>query len=351
MKSIFVVGRFGSGKTAVCLAMAMKFKEEGQRVGYFKPLGFLPSISNREDRDVTLMQAICGCERPHDELVLMHIGPQYLSRYQQKEDHLERIMAAYEKVAADNDVVIVEGTVFPHIMASLGLDAPSLAHHMQAQTLIVNSVEDDYTLDRIILYQDYIRSKQAHLLGVLFNNVPRPFLAKTEGVYQPILQKMGTDVLGIIPRNTMIAAPTVKTYFEVLGGELLVGHDNLDGLVEEVMVGAMSLDGAISYMRRAPNKAFITGGDRADLALAALETSTSVIILTGGMYPDVRVIARAADKSVPVILVHHDTYTTIEKLREVSRKLGPEDKQAIAAAKDGFEQHCQWDVIKKSVGL
>ena len=162
---------------------------------------------------------------------------------------------------------------------------------------------------------------------------------------------MGTDVLGIIPRNTVIAAPTVKTYFDVLGGELLTGEDNLNDLVEEVMVGAMSLDGAISYMRRAPNKAFITGGDRSDLALAALETSTSVIILTGGMYPDVRVIARAADKSVPVILVHHDTYTTIEKLREVSRKLGPEDKQAIAAAKDGFEKHCKWETIRNSVGL
>lgn len=347
MKGIFVSGRFGSGKTAVCLAMALKLQEEGQKVRYFKPLGVMPTVVGREDEDVTLMQSVCGCALPHQQIVLMHSGPQYLSRYHRGEEYQAGIVKAYRTLAAQSDAVIVEGTTFPHIMAGLGLDTPTLAQKLGVGCLLVSSVEDDYSLDRAILYCDFIQAKGAHLVGIIFNNVPRPLLGKTEGVYRPLLEQRGLAVLGVMPKDTIIAVPTVRAYHDVLGGEILTGEEHLELLVEDVLVGAMSLEGALTYLRRAPNKAFITGGDRADLALAALETSTSVIILTGGLYPDVRVIYRAADKKVPVILVHHDTYTTIERLREVSRKIRPGDARAINAAKRGFEAHVDWARLKE----
>jgi BioD-like phosphotransacetylase family protein len=40
------------------------------------------------------------------------------------------------------------------------------------------------------------------------------------------------------------------------------------------MVGAMSAENALSYFRRKAHKVVITGGDRPDIQLAALETST-----------------------------------------------------------------------------
>jgi len=347
VKSIFIMGRFASGKTAVCLALALKLRESGYKVAYFKPLGVMPAVAGREDEDVNLLQSVCDTVLPHDHIVLMHTGPQYLSRYHSGEEHLARILKAYRTLEEKSDVVIVEGTTFPHIMASLNLDAPTLAREMGAGVLIVNSVEDDYSLDRIVLYNEFVQAKRARLVGTIFNNVPRPLLGKTEGVYRPLLEKHGWRVLGVIPRNVVIAAPTVQAYQDVLGGEVLTGENQMDLLVEEVLVGAMGLEGALTYLRRAPNKAFITGGDRSDLALAALETSTSVIILTGGLYPDIRVVSRAADKGVPVILVHYDTFTTIEKMREVSRKIRPTDERAISTAKAGFEKHCDWPAIKE----
>ena len=75
-------------------------------------------------------------------------------------------------------------------------------------------------------------------------------------------------------------------FYDILGGEILAAHDHLHLPVEDVVIGAMTTAGALTYLRRAANKAVILGGDRADLALAALETSTSVLILTGGLYPD-----------------------------------------------------------------
>lgn len=49
-------------------------------------------------------------------------------------------------------------------------------------------------------------------------------------------------------------------------------------MVEHLMIGAMDVDSALTYFRRKPNKAVITGGDRPDIQLAALETSTKCTI-------------------------------------------------------------------------
>jgi len=45
------------------------------------------------------------------------------------------------------------------------------------------------------------------------------------------------------------------------------------------MVGAMGQEQALNFLEVKANKAVITGGDRADVQLAALETSTKCLIL------------------------------------------------------------------------
>jgi BioD-like phosphotransacetylase family protein len=107
----------------------------------------------------------------------------------------------------------------------------------------------------------------------------------------------------------------------------------------------MTIESALKYLRRAANKAVITGGDRADMTLTALESGTSVLILTGGLYPDVSVLSRASEKKVPVILVPFDTFTAIDKLHDISRRLRYDDEQGIRLAKDNVAQFCQWQLL------
>ncbi|WP_341473776.1 DRTGG domain-containing protein [Desulfofundulus thermobenzoicus] len=111
----------------------------------------------------------------------------------------------------------------------------------------------------------------------------------------------------------------------------------------------MTADSALTYLRRSADKAVILGGDRADMALAALETSTAVLILTGGLYPDVKVIARAQEKNVPLILVHYDTYTTVEKINHLTRRLKPGNTTAIQVALENVEKYCQWQTIVEAM--
>ena len=101
------------------------------------------------------------------------------------------------------------------------------------------------------------------------------------------------------------------------------------------------MDSAIGYFRRKSNKAVITGGDRGDIHLAALETSTRCLILTGNLRPSVRVLGKAAEEGVPVILVKEDTLTTTERVEAAIghvRLSSPKQVARLRETKDEYQK-------------
>lgn len=344
MKNLCIMGSAGSGKTVIAVGLALKFKKEGYKVSYFKPVG-TSTAPGKVDEDALLMKELLQTDTPIEAIVPTMASPFYLSRGNRSIEILQTIKNAYHQVAENSDIVILDSAIFPHIMGTLGLDAPSLAIELNASALYLIKAKNDYNLDQAVFFNRYIQDRGVNLLGNMFTHVPRPIQSKIEGVYEPLLDNLGFSTLGIIPKIRELSSPSVAQVYELLGGELLTGELNLDLLTEDIMVGAMTIESALGHLPRANNKIFITGGDRADMALAALETSTSVIILTGGLYPDVKVIGRAIEKGVPVLLVHYDTYTTIEKLSELSGRITPSNKDGIEKALENVERYCDWQTI------
>ncbi|TEB14828.1 Phosphate acetyltransferase [Pelotomaculum sp. FP] len=345
MKSLYIMGTPGSGKTVVALGLAQKLQQEGYRVGYFKPVANGRNMTGKVDLDSVLMKEVLHLNISLEKIAPITASPFYLSAQASLKDGLAVIMDAYDEIASFSDIVIIDGALSIDILASYGLDSVSLAKKFGSKALMVLKIENDYSLDNAIFMNKHLALAEVPIMGTIFSNVPRPLYAKTGGVYSPILEQAGYKTLGVIPTRPEIASPTVGEYFDMLGGEILTGHERLDLHVEDMVIGGMTMASALTYLRRAANKAVILGGDRADLALAALETSTSVLILTGGLYPDVKVIARAEEMGVPIILVHYDTYTTVEKMGQVSRHIQPTDKTSIGVALENIVTHCNWEHI------
>lgn len=346
MKNIYILGTPNSGKTSIALGLALKLRQEGRKVAYFKPVGsYAGSTSFRGDEDALLMKEILEMEHPLETIVPYIAGPSYLSSHSDPSVSLNKVRRAYESIAGNSDIIIIGGAGYPHIMGSLGLDAMSLALELQAMPLYIIRIDNDYSLDQTIFINRYMSCNDTPVFGNIFYNVPRSLLAKTEGIYKPTLQRLGYRILGLVPGMPDITSPTVKEYYEVLGGEVLAGEDRMEQIVEDIVIVAMTAESALDYLRRGANKGVITGGDRSEIALAALETNTSMIVLTGSLYPDVKLIARAEGQGVPLILVHYDTYTTIEKMSAVSRKITAGDKKAIKTAVDNIDQYVEWKGI------
>lgn len=352
MKTIYFSGKAGGGKTATALGVGLKLQDdEGLKVSYFKPFGFQKGVAKKEDDDVLLMREVFKLPFPSEIISPVTLNPHYLTGLLLKgsESVFPLLDESYHRLGEGCDVLLIDGSVNPYTGYSQGFDDFSLAKRWGAGVIFALRADNDFDLDLALLYGELWACREIKVIGTLFNNISRTQLDKTEGVYRPQLEAEKMPVLGVVPRQEEIATPTVAEFYSALNGEILAAPDKMNRVVEEVVVGTMTIESALSYLRRAPNKALITGGDRSDMALTALETSTSVIILTGGLYPNVRVLARAEEKGVPVILVHEDSFTTIERLHSVFRSIHPDNTAAIKLVKKVIDTYVDWQAVLKFV--
>jgi uncharacterized protein len=336
------------GKTALCLGLALKLREEGVNIGYFKPVGWHTSLEGEAlDEDTLHMKKILNIEEPLELITPVLLEYQYIDQYSTVNEAylLEKVNQAYQRVAKDKDLMIIEALHEPCLGASLNLSATDLAKAFESHLLLLSTTNRDTALDEILFEHLSISQRGNKFSGVIFNRVRSNFDDRIRNLIVPTLEKQRIPVWGIVPESAVLTAPTVKEIVDALSGEVLCGERNLSNQVERFLIGAMTQDSAVRYFRSAPRKAVITGGDRPDIALAALETDTSVLILTGNFHPDVRVKAKAEEMGVPIILVSYDTYKTVELVRAITGKIRVDDSKRIKEAERLVSECVKWDEL------
>lgn len=349
VKKILISGVRYSGKTAVCLALASLFREEGVNVGYFKPVGWSSKFGGI-DEDALLMKEVLGIEQPVETVSPVVLDAYYLNRLYRGElnDAERRIENAYQALSRNVDVMLIEGAHAPVAFYSGKLSSFHIARKFGASVLIVNSFRSDLVLDDVLAQTEMFRLTGSKVIGAIFNNVPIIILGKAKGLVREIAEKTGINVWGVIEEDRRLTSPTVGELCSLLDGEILE-EGNMERIVEDILVGAMNVEAALNYFRRGVNKAVITGGDRTDVALAALETDTSMLVLTGNLYPDVRLLTKAREAGVTVILVPYDTYTAVQKLGAAGGRIRPGDKKKISLAIDKVKREIDWRGLMKVI--
>ena len=351
MKSIYIVSYSpNSGKTAFALGLALCLKEEGINVGYFKPVGVGEEIRPGRfiDRDVALIRSVLGLKESIDELsppIETRIGT-YTFGKKFLEDttyYPKKVVEAYNKIKDKYDFIIIEGRHRIQSLFTFGMDAVSLSKALNSKILLVSVG----IIDDIMLQKSLIDGMNAKLLGAAFNNIGKQMISKLEGEILPLLDRFKVKFYGYIPEKIELNSPTVEEYQHALGGQLLVGEQYSDKLIESVHIGAMRTESALKVLKRYRNYALVTGGDQSDLIYHALETDIGLLILSGNLYPDVKILVRAEEKKVPVLLVTHETATTYNISWTVSAGISPNQTNKINLIKELVHDNIDWKQIYK----
>jgi len=318
-----------AGKTMAVLGILDFWKSRGLKVGYFKPIGknFTLKEDVKVEEDVLLIKERFSLE---DDLSLMcpfNLGHQdYIDLVLGKLGDAEsKIYSAYEQVKKGKNAVLVGGGQDLFDGSSIGVSNISFVERLDIPVILVDApVFGEVNLDAIVAMRDRLGER---LLGVILNRLPSESVDFTKKYFVPFLENKGIKVWGLVPANPKLNSLSVGEIRDVLGGEIICCEDRRGEAVENLMVGAMNVEGALKHFRSQANKAVITGGDRADIQLAALETPTKVLILTGAMYPDSAVISAAQGKNVPIMVVADDTMTVASKMDSAIRRVSVRGKR------------------------
>lgn len=179
--------------------------------------------------------------------------------------------------------------------------------------------------------------------------MPQNAVAHAREKIKPFLEKSGIAIFGVFPKDSLLESIAIRQLVEILNGRVLCCEDRLDDLVENFSIGAMDVDSALSYFSRIPNKAVITGAHRSDIQLAAMETSTKCIILTGGLYTNDVVIGKAQSKGIPIISVAEDTFTAIDRIEAAMGKARIREKRKIERTKELINAEFDMERFLKAV--
>jgi uncharacterized protein len=342
-----------SGKSALCLGLAKRFRRDGLRIGYMKPVSTGARLAiGFVDEDAQFFKQTFGLPDALEDMVPIGITSRTVEailRGEEGADYGVRLRSAYDRVAEGRDIVLLEGGCNLREGYLIGLPTVQVGQLLGAGVLMVvkyneeMQVVDDALTSRIRLGDA--------LVGVVFNAVPRQRMPFVHELAVPELERRGVPVLAVLPQERLLLSISVGELAEFLNGRILCGEDKMDELVEHLMVGAMSVDSALTYFRRKPNKAVITGGDRADIQLAALETSTKCLILTGNLPPSPIILSRAEEVGVPMILVRQDTLTTVETIERFFGKTPFHLEKKIERFEEMLEDRFDYARLYSALGL
>jgi uncharacterized protein len=356
MRSLYVTSvEPYSGKTATCLALGRRFKADGFNVGYFKPLSLHPwrTANKIADEDAAFVKEVLGLEAEPWDLSPVVVTADFLREYlrgPEEIDLMATVRAACERIAcAERDVLLVEGGGSLREGYVVGLPTPKVARSFGSAALaIVKYTDEVHVLDDTLT----ARTRLGDLLcGILINCVPEEALPFVTDTAIPYLERQGIGVLGVLPEVRALMALTVAELVEVLEADVLTEHYNPDALVETFTVGAMTAEAALHAFRKQMNKAVITGGDRTDIQLAALETSTTCLILTGNLQPSPLIVKQADEFGVAVLMVHPSTISTVEAIERVFGKTRLGQTAKLERFEALFAEHLDLDRLYRLLGL
>jgi BioD-like phosphotransacetylase family protein len=327
MKSfVFTSLRKNSGKTSVIIGLSESFKG---KVGYLKPFGDRLMYKKKHlwDYDSAVVSKLYALG-VSPELMSMGFDHSKLRYSYDIETVKAKLEEMIDLVMKDRDYLFIESGSDIAQGISAHLDALSIARYLKATLIIIVSGNNDRILDDITYFKINADLTGISEIGIVINKVKD--IEDFKMSFEDSLSELDLNILGILPFQPELTHPSVELISEVLFAKVISGEENLNVLIREVFVGAMSGDAAQRIDKfKKKNKLIITSGDRSDMILAALNTDCAGIVLTNNILPPPNIIAYATEKNVPLLLVQSDTLRTAKKIDQTVPLIGPMDTPKI----------------------
>lgn len=339
-----------SGKSAIALGLARQLRSHNIQVAYGKPLG--TEIGNApEPFDADVQFIATTLELSADQVgspVVMLTDNTINSRLQREDTTNYRQALASHLQGLKGDLIVVEGPGTLQQGSLFDLSLSQMAQELDASVMLVERLESSAAIDGFLAAKAQLGDR---LLGILVNDLPADRREMMANFIQPFLEREGIPLLGVLPRNELLRSVTVGDLVKQLQAQVLCGGDHLNMMVESLSVGAMNVSAAMKYFDRSRNMAVVTGGDRTDIQLAALEKSTHCLILTGQITPDPMILTRAEDLEVPVLCVDLDTLTTVEIIDRAFGQVRVHEPIKVECITQLIAEHFDLDGLMKRLGL
>ncbi|MGA9048898.1 MAG: DRTGG domain-containing protein [Dehalococcoidia bacterium] len=304
MSTLQILSYEPCGKTALCAGIGKKLAGAGKKIAYIRPINITDHRPSDECSDATFINEALELGENKEQMCPIKVSQEELWRNLSEDfdNFAGKIKAACEKAAGGADVLIIESPGSLKNDKVSALASYTINEKIDTRVILLVCFSSDFKEAGILQAAAKLGEK---LVGVVLNQVPESRLSKVQGECTEYFKSKGINVLGVLPESRALLGVSVARIAEAVGGVIISSKDKANDLVENIMLGAMTPDLVREYYAGKKNKAVITRTERPDMQLAALDTSTKCLIVSGTK-PHATVMVKAEDKKVPVMVVDRD---------------------------------------------
>lgn len=350
MKALYLTSVEAAGKTALCLGIAKKLLQEGKKVGFFRPVRLSePSLTDGY-KDTLFINEALGLGESLDTL-----SPIVLSRRDlwhnlstDIENFKQKLEQAYNRASLKKEIVIMEGLSDLTTDKVVAEACYQITKALDSRVVIVLRYSRALPISEVTEVNQQIGQR---LLGVVINFVPQSKIEQIKDSVKTSFEKEGIKVLGVLPEERILLGVSVGELAKALNGEVVTHPEAKDEIIENIMLGAMSPDPATDYFGRKVNKAAVIRGERADMQLAALQTSTKCLVLTDNIPPSPIILNEAEIRRVPIIVVKQNVVSTIAGIEEALKQAKFHSLKKLERFSQILEEYFDFQTFYRELGL
>ena len=204
MRGYFITGTdTGVGKTLVAASLTRALVAAGKRVAVMKPVaaGVVRTAAGEFNDDALELLDASNVKAPYDDvnpwLLRTPASPHLAARADGVSIRHERIVSAYQRLAAASDLVLVEGAGGWFAPISATETMADVAQQLGLPVILVVGMRLG-CLNHALLTREAIRARGIHFAGWIANKLTTEMPLANENI-ATLAARFGADPLGVVP--------------------------------------------------------------------------------------------------------------------------------------------------------
>ena len=350
-----------TGKTTTAIGLYSILRERFGRIGFIKPVGqrFTRVEGKRIDEDSVLIRDTFDTQIPIEDMSPIAVEPDFTRRYINQSNHealVKRVRHSFDRACWEKDFAIIEGTGHAGVGSTFDLSNATVARLLCSKVLLITPGGIGRPIDEAALNKSLFDREGVEVVGVVMNKVRPDKIDTITDFASRGFERLGLELLGVIPRETMLAEPTLNEICENIRGKFLCNEALGRRRSQRVVIGAVS--SANLFLNLAVGTLLIVPGDREDVVLSALSRSMEPegaplagMVVSDDLCPQGRLLELMRQSSLPVVLSPMDSYKIAQRIHSMTVKTLPGDVQKIERIQDLISRHVDVPRLLEKVGL
>jgi len=350
-----------TGKTTAAIGLYTILRERFGRIGFIKPVGqrFTRVDGKRIDEDSVLIRDTFDTQIPIEDMSPIAVEPDFTRRYINQSNHealVKRVRHSFDRACWEKDFAIIEGTGHAGVGSTFDLSNATVARLLGSKVLLITPGGIGRPIDEAALNKALFDREGVEILGVVMNKVRPDKIETITDFASRGFERLGLELLGVVPRETMLAEPTLNEICEPIRGKFLCNEALGRRRSQRVVIGAGSSANLFSNL--AAGTLLVVPGDREDVVLSVLSRSIEPdgiplagLVVSDNLCPKGRLLELMRQSTLPVVLSPMDGYKIAQRIHSMTVKTLPGDHQKIERIQNLISRHVDVARLLEKIGL